>query len=82
MDQELSARLKKVEDNVNACTAANLALMAAFSALPDAGKTDARKAEILLSGLVNQQGSLAALKTSASAFLATILANAAEAARH
>ncbi|MGO8902189.1 MAG: hypothetical protein ACLQU5_28160 [Isosphaeraceae bacterium] len=61
--------------------ATNLALMAAFSALPEASKIDPSKAA-LLSGMVAQQASLAALEPTAKALLTTILGNAKEAARH
>ena len=80
-EQEIKTRLAKIEDAVNTCMATNLAITAALSAMPGAAMIDPNKASTLLSGMVAQQASLAALEQKATALLAMILGNAAEAAR-
>lgn len=82
VDQEINARLRKVEANVDVCMSTNLALMAAFASLPEAARVSDNKTTTVLRGLVSQQVSLAALEETAQLLLRNLLANAREASRH
>ena len=75
-ERELLSRLQAIENNLNNCTAGHLALMAAFSALPDAVSVNPAKADGLLTGMAKQQPALAAVESAAKVVLEMILVNA------